>query len=174
MGSQDTWIDLMLLNESKALAVISDSLDKYYSLLTDIGADIYDSCIKDFYSKYTPSSYKRHGNLAGENLYRANKISYDGYTTNFILDEYSLLPYGKHDKRDEVLDYVTRGLRGGKLKNSPEFPMKWYTSYPNSYSRYRGVWQSSQIILGDILREFVKTGIRDTIHIAADMIRKKI
>ena len=90
------------------------------------------------------------------------------------MDEYSLWPYGKHDKREEVLEFVVSGLRGGPLVHTPDFPMDWYTSYPNAYSKYGHLWKSSKIILGDILREFVQTGIEDTIHLAVDMIDRKI
>ena len=61
-------------------SLINSSLDEYYQLLANVGMDIYDSCIKDFYSQYFPYVYKRHGNLSGFNLYNANEIFYDGDT----------------------------------------------------------------------------------------------
>ena len=174
MASNDIWTELMLKNDSQALSIFSSSLDKYYQLLEDVGRDIYDSCIHEFYSLYTPRSYKRHGYLSGRNLYRANTLYYDGNTIHTVFDEYQLLPYGKDDKREMVFEFVATGLRGGPLPKAPEFPMEWYTSYPNAYSKYKNIWKSSQVILADILSEFVATGIQDTIHIAVDMIVKKI
>lgn len=174
MASNDIWTELMLKNDSQALSIFSSSLDRYYQMLADIGKDIYNSCIKDFYSQYSPRVYKRHRSLAGSNLYRANETGYDGYTTNVILDEYNLLPYGKNDKREEVFAFVLAGLRGGPLPKCPDFPMEWYTSYPNAYSRYGKLWQSSKIILEDILIEFLETGLQDTIHLAVGMIAQKV
>lgn len=174
MGSKGTWTNLMALNDSKVLSIFSSALDEYYRLLANVGMDIYDSCIKDFYSQYSPRSYKRHGNISGFNLYKANEIFYDGDTVNVVLDEYNLLPYGKHDKREEVFEFVLAGLRGGPLPKAPEFPMEWYTSYPNAYSRYRNIWQSSEIVLENILDDFCENAIRDTLSIAVGMIANKV
>ena len=174
MGSKNLWTDLMALSDAKLNSVLGSSLDKYYQLLANIGMDIYDSCIRDFYSQYRPKFYKRHGHLAGKNLYSANDIFYDGDTVNVILDEYNLLPYGKHDKREEVFEFVLAGLRGGPLPKNPEFPMDWYTSYPNAYSRYRSEWQSSEVVLKDILDDFCANVVRDTLPIAINYIAEKI
>lgn len=174
MGSNGLWSELLQLNDSKLKSIINSALNEYYQLLADIGMDIYDSCIKDFYNQYSPRVYKRHGVLAGYNLYRANQISYNGETVNVLLDEYNLLEYGKHDKREEVFAFVLAGLRGGPLPKNPDFPMDWYTSYPNAYSRYGNIWQSSEIILQDILDDFCQNIINDTLHIAINNIAKQI
>ena len=169
MGSKGLWTELMQLSDSKLNSVIGSALDEYYQLLANVGMDIYDSCIQ-----YSPRIYKRHGNLSGFNLYKANEIFYDGNTVNVLLDEYNLLPYGKHDKREEVFAFVLAGLRGGPLPKRPDFPMEWYTSYPNTYSRYRSIWQSSAIILEDILDDFCENAVNDTLQIVISNIAKKI
>ena len=174
MGTNGMWAELMSLNDAKLNSVISSSLDEYYQLLANVGMDIYDSCIKDFYSQYPPRVYKRHGNLSGFNLYSANEIFYDGDTVNVVLDEYNLLPYGKHDKREIVFEFVLAGLRGGPLPKRPDFPMDWYTSYPNAYSRYRNIWQSSAVILQDILDDFCENAVNDTLSIVINNIARKI
>ena len=174
MNSNGLWYELMALSDSKLNSIINSALDEYYRLLANIGMDIYDSCIKDFYSQYSPKVYKRHGHLVGKNLYSANEIFYDGDTVNMVLDEWNLLPYGKHDKRDIVFEFVLAGLRGGPLPRRPDFPMDWYTSYPNAYSRYRNIWQSSEIILVNILDDFCANVINDTLPIVINNIAKKI
>lgn len=174
MGSKSLWAEIMQLSDAKLNSVINSSLDEYYQLLANIGMDIYDSCIKDFYSQYFPYVYKRHGNLSGFNLYNANEIVYDGSTVNVVLDEYNLLPYGKHDKREEVFGFVLAGLRGGPLPKRPDFPMEWYTSYPNAYSRYRGMWSSSEVVLQDILDDFCANVVNDTLPIVISKIAGKI
>lgn len=174
MGSNGLWVDLMQLSDAKLNSVINSSLDEYYNLLANVGMDIYDSCIKDFYRQYTPSVYKRHGRPAGFNLYKANEIFYDDDTVNVVLDEYNLLPYGKHDKRDTVFEFVLAGLRGGPLPKRPDFPMDWYTSYPNEYSRYKNIWSSSEIILENILDDFCANVVNDTLPIVISMIAKKV
>jgi hypothetical protein len=174
MSSKGLWYELMALSDSKLNSIINSALDEYYRLLANVGMDIYDSCIKDFYSQYNPKVYKRHNYLAGKNLYSANEIFYDGDTVNMVLDEWNLLPYGKHDKRDIVFEFVLAGLRGGPLPRRPDFPMDWYTSYPNEYSRYRNVWQSSEIILVNILDDFCANVVNDTLPIVVNNIAKKI
>lgn len=174
MGSKGLWSELMQLSDTKLNSVINASLDEYYQLLANVGMDVYDSCIKDFYRQYSPRVYKRHGNLSGFNLYKANDIFYNGDTVNVLLDEYNLLPYGKHDKREEVFAFVLAGLRGGPLPKRPDFPMEWYTSYPNTYSRYHNIWQSSAIILEDILDDFCESAVNDTLSIVIGNIAKKI
>lgn len=174
MSSKGLWAELMSLSDSKLNSVINSAIDEYYRLLANIGMDIYDSCIKDFYSQYTPLVYKRHGAPAGKNLYLANDIGYDGDTVNVLLDEYNLLPYGKHDKREIVFEFVLAGLRGGPLPRRPDFPMDWYTSYPNRFSRYHNIWSSSEIILENILDDFCENVVNDTVHIVISNIAKKV
>ena len=174
MGSKGLWSELMSLNDAKLSSIINSALDDYYQLLAEIGMDIYNSCIKDFYKQYTPQVYKRHGYLAGANLYQANKIAYDGNTVHTVLDEYQLWEYGKNDNRDIVFDFVLAGLRGGPLPKRPDFPMDWYTSYPNEYSRYHNIWSSSAVILVDILDDFCANVVNDTLHIVINNIAKKI
>ena len=174
MSSNGLWADLMQLGDAKLNSVIKSAIDEYYETLFNVASDIYDSCIHDFYDQYTPRVYKRHGNLSGENLYRANNIFDDGNTVNITLNEWSLMPYGKHDKRDIVFEFVLAGLRGGPFPNRLDFPMDWYTTYPNAYSRYGDVWQSSENILQYILDDFCANVVSDTLHIVVNNIAKKI
>jgi hypothetical protein len=174
MGSKGLWAELMNISDAKLKSVLKSSISEYYQLLAEVGFDIYNSCIRDFYSQYRPKVYKRHGDLSGVNLYDANKIFYDGNTVNIILNEYELRPYGKHDKHEEVFEFVLAGLRGGPLPKHPEFPMDWYTSYPNEYSKYRNIWQTSEIILVDILDDFCANVVKDTLPIVINNISRKI
>lgn len=174
MGKEGLWTRLMLANESKQIAAINRAVQQYFALLSEIAADIYDSCIRDFYSQYTPLVYKRHGQLSGFNLYRANQVSFDGESLRLLIDESYLLPYGKNDNRDIVLDFVLAGLRGGPLPKRPDWPMDWYTTYPNSYSKYRSIWQSSGVILEDILDDFISNVVDDTYSIFIDFVEKNI
>lgn len=174
MGQEGLWTRLMLANESKQSSVINKAIRQYFTLLADVASDIYDSCIKDFYKQYTPQVYKRHGNPSGFNLYRANQVSFDGDVLNFLIDEDYLLPYGKHDKRDIVLEFVLAGLRGGPLPKRPDFPMDWYTTYPNSHSKYHHVWQSSEVVLENILDDFIDNVVDDTYQIFINYVEKNI
>lgn len=174
MSKDGLWMSLMLASESKQRMVINNAIQKYFALLANVAADIYDSCIKDFYSQYTPTVYKRHGNLAGFNLYQANQVSFNGDTLRFLIDEDYLLPYGKHDKRDIVLEFVLAGLRGGPLPKRPDWPMDWYTSYPNDYSKYHNIWQSSGVVLENILDDFIENVVDDTYEIFIHFVKQNI
>lgn len=174
MGKEGLWTRLMLANESKQRAAINNAIQQYFTLLASIASDIYDSCIKDFYKQYNPMVYKRHGNPAGFNLYNANQVSFDGNTLNFLIDEDYLLPYGKNDKRDIVLEFVLAGLRGGPLPKRPDWPMDWFTSYPNAYSRFHSIWQSSEVVLENILDDFIENVVDDTYPIFITYVEKYI
>lgn len=174
MSKDGLWTRLMLASESKQRAVINRAINQYFTLLSNIAADIYDSCIKDFYKQYTPTVYKRHGDLAGFNLYNANQVSFDGNVLRFLIDEDYLLPYGKHDKRDIVLSFVLAGLRGGPLPKRPDWPMDWYTSYPNAHSKYHHIWSSSSVVLEDILDDFIDNVVDDTQHIFISYVEKNL
>ena len=134
MSKDSLWTRLMLAKESKQRTAINTAIQQYFTLLADVASDIYDSCIKDFYKQYSPTVYKRHGKIAGDNLYNANRVSFDGDTLRFLIDEDYLSPYGKDDKRDIVLEFVLAGLRGGPLPKRPDWPMEWFTSYPNAFT----------------------------------------
>lgn len=174
MGKDSLWTRLMLANESKQAAAINQAIQQYFHLLSEVASDIYDSCIKDFYKQYHPKTYKRHGNLAGFNLYNANQVSFDGNTLNFLLDEDYLLPYGKHGKQEIVFEFVLSGLRGGPLPRSLDWPMEWYTTYPNAYSRYKNIWNSSEIILENILDDFIDNVVDDTYQVFIQYVEKYI
>lgn len=174
MSKGSLWDRLMLASGSKQSRAINAAVQEYFTLLEAIASDIYDSCIKDFYRQYSPTVYKRHGSLAGRNLYQANRVSFDGDVLNFLIDEDYLEPYGKDDKRDIVLEFVLAGLRGGPLPRRPDWPMEWFTSYPNAYSRYRGVWKSSEIILENILDDFIDNVVDDTYQFFITYVEKYI
>lgn len=174
MGKDSLWTRLMLLSDAKLKSVIYSSIDEYYQMLANIATDIYDSCIQDFYSQYMPRKYKRHGDIKGFNLYSANQTFYDGDTVNVVINEDNLMSYGKHDKREIVLDFVLAGLRGGPLPQLPDWPQEWYTTYPNAYSKYKGIWQSSEVVLEGILNDFCSNVVNDTLWIVLQSISKKI
>ena len=151
---------LAQMSDSKMSATIDKAVEAYFYILLDIVNDIYDSCIEDYYSGYTPIFYDRHGNIEGFNLYSANSNNFsDGYL-HITTDASKLEPY-KGGDADSILGYVEHGKRGGPAIKG--WPKRWYTSYPNSYSSYH-VWYSSYDTIEKIMEDFQRnafTGTRD-------------
>lgn len=167
-------LKLLDLDKGKRDAVITSAVDDYLKILYTIASDIYDSCIADFYIKYTPKVYDRHGNVEGFNLYQANEITYNDLNLNVLIDENSLLPYGnEEDKREYVLSSVMRGLRGVGSSKLKGWPKHWRTSYPNSFSKQAGLWSSNKRTLNGILNDFIENAFKDTKNIFwATVLRK--
>lgn len=172
---------LLALDKTKRDAIILHSVDDYFKVLYVIASDIYDSCIEDFYIKYTPKIYDRHGNLEGFNLYKANRISYENFYLNVFIDSEQLLPYDKtndeyKDKRDYVLNSVMRGVRGSKSgkKKIPGWPKPWRTCYPNTFSRHAGLWSSSKRTLNGIFDDFIENAMTDMENIFWEIVSGKI
>ena len=167
-------LKLLDLDKGKRDAVIASAVDDYLKILYTIASDIYDSCIADFYIKYTPKVYDRHGNIEGFNLYQANEITYNDLNLNVLIDENSLLPYGnEEDKREYVLSSVMRGLRGVGSSKLKGWPKHWRTSYPNSFSKQAGLWSSDKRTLNGILNDFIENAFKDTENIFwATVLRK--
>lgn len=165
MAANDVYKKLLLASDEEAAYAISAGFDDYMSRIHSIACDIYDSCIKDYYASYQPTSYKRHGYPEGMNLYNANNISDDDGGFNISFDPNKLWPYyGKKGKiiRKKVLDNVMDGLRGtGMRKCQEEWPMDWYTSYPNEYSDYDD-WESNYNTMDGIFKDFVSNVLKDT------------
>lgn len=175
MASQDIKLRLLKLDRSKRHAVISSAVDIYMRILFNIADDIYDSCIADYYNGYEPTSYKRHGNISGFNLYLANSISYQNNYLSVDIMEDKLLPYGKKTSREDVFENVITGKRGtGMGGKRAGWPRKWSTSYPNSYSRYRGVWSSGSNTIQGIYADFFQNGIKDTAELFWQCVDKLI
>lgn len=182
MDSVDVAIRLLDLNKDKRNSIIASSVDEYLRFLYAIASDIYDSCIEDFYFKYTPEVYTRHEDLVGFNLYQANEISYKDLYVNVFIDSTQLLPYGEEDESDEdkkkkkdyVLNTVMKGIRGPKKSKVPGWPKRWRTSYPNQFSRYQGMWKSSKKTLNGILNEFIEKAMEDLDYILWEIISNKI
>ncbi len=157
---------------------VTDSIKEYADIIYNIANDIYDSCIQEYYASYKPKVYKRHGDLGGFNLYRANSFEFDGT----ILTDFdggnpdALLKYGtRNDIRDEVLAAVISGKRGIKVRKSPpaehKWPMGWDTSYPNQYSQY-DYWSSNANTIKDIINDFENNIIDDTSDLLEKIIDK--
>ena len=161
MQNREVLMQLLFMDERDAEMAINSAFREYAAYLADIYNDIYSSCIQVYYSTYPPRVYKRHGDPDGFNLYSASDIYASDLLVNMTLDAWSLLPYGKHDKRDIVLDGVLNGLRGGPLPKLPEWPMDWHASYPNEFSQYED-WSSSKSTLDGILKDFAKNGVKHT------------
>lgn len=163
MANRDRIIEdiytLWISGEKKHVAsVLAEADNRVDELIYEIGVDIYKSCIKDYYNQYTPTTYKRHGDLKGFNLYYAADDfeinDYEIAVGNDELDATNLLKYpGKRgsQKRHQVLKGVINGLRGNRAVNG--FPMDFTTSYPNEYSDY-SYWYSSKHTIYDIFDEF--------------------
>lgn len=154
--------------KSLVTTAYNKAMNEYTDIIVGIANDIYDSCIKQYYASYQPKVYKRHGNLEGFNLYRANSFEFNGT----ILTDFNggnpeaLLKYGtKEDIRERVLDAVLSGQRGIKVRKSPpaanRWPMGWVASYPNEHSQYN-YWSSNAATIEDIINDFELHIIEDT------------
>ena len=179
MDATSVALKLLGLNKSKREAIIASSVDDYFKILYAVASDIYDSCIEDFYVKYTPTVYTRHGNLEGFNLYKANQISYENFYLNVFLDSDQLLPYGKidddhEDRREYVLSSVMKGIRGPKGSKIPGWPKHWRTSYPNHFSRNAGLWSSKKRTLDGILNDFIENAMTDMDYVFWQIVSSKI
>ena len=160
---------------------IKKAMDEYVDVIWELANDIYNSCITQYYATYIPTVYKRHGNIEGFNLYRANSFTLD--EENMILDDFdggnpeALLKYGaKSDIRDEVLAAVLSGQRGIKVRQSPpakhRWPMRWIASYPNKYSQY-SYWSSGAHTIEEIIDDFETNIIDDTEDLLNKIIDKQ-
>ena len=157
----------------------------YGDIIYKIADDIFDSCIAHFYASYTPTAYTRHGDKKGFNLYRLNDISFDGSRFRIGFDEDFLLKYGTtKDIREEVMNAVFAGLRGHEgMSRNPvptddnpepnEWPMEWYTSYPNKFSQY-SYWKSKYNTMDEIFYDFVQNVIDDTENLFWDTLNKYV
>lgn len=155
------------------------AINEYVDIIWNIANDIYDSCIEQYYSTYTPKAYKRHGNIEGFNLYRANSFTLD----DMVLEDFdggdpeNLLMYGaKRDIREEVLAAVLSGKRGITVRPSPparfKWPRGWIASYPNNYSKYN-YWSSSASTIEEIIDDFETNIINDTSDLLDKLIDKQ-
>lgn len=178
MTDNDMIETLLFMDAAKRRTVIEESSKLYFNDLSDIAADIYDSCIEDYYAKYEPIQYGRHGDKKGFNLYSANDIYFNEEVYNLSLDfdPNKLLKYydGKkgREKRDKVLKSVMFGLRGTMSKKTPPgWPQPWRTTYPNKYSKYN-LWKSSGTTMFDIYKEFMNRVMDDTVNLWYDYIKK--
>jgi hypothetical protein len=160
MATKDIALKLLALDKGRRAAIVAKATQTYMQILYRIANDIYDSCIADFYSGYIPTSYTRHGNIEGFNLYLANDIFMQNGYLGIEISESNLLPYGKKTSKRKVFNSVVNGLRGGPGVTG--FPMDWDTSYPNSYSMYKGVWSSSGNTIQSIYSDFFENVIKDT------------
>lgn len=166
------------MDAAKRKTIIEEASKIYMKDLSNIAADIYDSCIEDYYAQYVPIKYGRHGDITGFNLYRANDIYFNEETYNMSLDfdPSKLLKYydGKRgrEKRDKVLKSVMSGLRGTKSnKTPPGWPQPWRTTYPNRYSKYN-LWKSSGTTMFEIYKEFMSNVMSDTSNLWYSYIQK--
>ena len=169
---------LLSMDATRRRTIIEEASGAYMRDLSNIAADIYDSCIEDYYAQYEPIKYTRHGNKKGFNLYRANNVNYDETTYNLDIDfdPNKLLRYydGKRnrEKRDKVLKTVMAGLRGaGSSKSPPDWPQEWFTSYPNEYSSY-SIWYSRGGTMNAIFENFMNNVMHDTTHLFYNYIKK--
>lgn len=175
MNAESVAMRLLTLDSGARYAVITNAVNDYFKILYSIASDIYDSCIEEYYFQYTPTVYNRHGNIEGFNLYNANEIAYSDLKLQLKIDSGQLLPYkGKGDKREKVLSSVMSGLRGGKLKHVSGWPKSWRASYPNRFSRYGGVWSSSEKTMYTIYDDFVDNVIKDTKDLFWTLVSQKI
>ena len=161
MSVDSTLFSLIQMDDSKIVSILRSAIKVYGKMLYEVANDIYHSCIEDYYNGYTPSSYTRHGNIEGFNLYLATNNSLSGGRLIIDTNASNLKSY-KGCSRDKVLSNVLNGLRGTGLRKSQyEWPMNWSTSYPNSYSTYT-FWYSRGDTIEEIMQDFVDNVLDDT------------
>ena len=167
------------ITKKQIQSLVAEAYDKamneYVDIIVGIANDIYNSCIEQYYATYTPKVYKRHGQIEGFNLYRANSFELEGT----VLDDFdggnpeALLKYGaRKDIREEVLQAVLSGKRG-ITKRPSGWPRNWIASYPNEYSQY-SYWQSNFHIMEDIIADFESNIIADTQQLKSKLFDKYI
>ena len=166
MSKRDIIYQLLQLDERSIVDVVNNAFAAYAQFFADVYDDIYRSCIKLYYSTYTPKVYDRHGYPEGKNLYQAASIFADGDDINVDLESSYLWPYysGKSntDRRSVVLRRVMTGKRGGPLGSLRGYwPTTWRASYPNQFSRF-SVWKSNKTTLAGILEDWSKNGSKAT------------
>lgn len=174
--NEDTLVRLLQMDRSAVYSIFKSAWSEYMMYLANMASDIYHSCIADYYDKYYPEVYDRHGDRSGFNLYAANLISSFTTDIDIDIDPFELLSYkGKGEKRDVVLKGVMNGIRGvGSSKNAASgWPRSWTTSYPNRFSNY-GDWQSSATTIDDILDDFLENALDDTIDYLLDAFLSRV
>ena len=178
MAAENVFMALIMKHDKNDIQrIINNGTNDYGKLLENIASDIYDSCIQDYYAKYDPLVYTRHGDSVGSNLYQANAIQLTGSMLKIDFDENNLSRYGTSDDiRATVLNNVMNGIRGSKVrtKTRQKWPMEWRTSYPNNFSIYRSIWSSSESTIDSIFDDFVANVLEDTYDVLWDIISKYI
>lgn len=168
---------LLNMNAAQRAKVFKNAVFEYGEILSSIYNDIYESCIKVYYSSYEPSVYKRHGDLAGFNLYSGFYSGVHNLRVDAQYDSGNLLPYGRGVSSEQVLNAVVNGQRGVKHRVVPRtgsvWPKSWAVSYPNQYSQY-GIWQSSGDTIESILDDFDENGVAATSEIFWSLVAQNI
>ena len=191
MSKEGIWQELILYHDKSEIDYILElAMNEYAEELVDIATDIYDSCIKQFYSSYEPHIYDRHGDISGYNLFYASDIGYSNLVVDMSFRPENLLPYykmkkmsdgtyvpGKFEddsKRAKVLGSVLKGIRARRSPKTPaDFPMTWEASYPNEYSR-RFDWASGFSTMNKIFDDFCENAEKDTNYMFWDILQKYV
>lgn len=165
---------LCSLPKNKMETAIYKAVDEYAMFIADIYNDIYESCIKVFYSSYTPKKYTRHGDIVGFNLYSgfASQVMDAKIEAQYLAGD--LLSY-RGISKEEVLHNVVNGQRGSKARDSVDgpWPRSWDTKYPNAYSKH-SIWKSKAGTIEEILEDFDNTGGEGTANIFWEILEKYI
>lgn len=169
MSRENTIRKLLTMNDNEIESVMRRAWKKYTELINNIAHDIYKSCIQEFYSKYKPIKYKRHGYPEGKNLYQADDIQITESTLRIKTAAEQLWKYGgRDDKRDKVLTAVMNGKRGTKTrtKTNLDWPQPWETTYPNKFSDFFQ-WEAADDLttMNEIMTYFVDNVLEDTKYI---------
>ena len=180
MNTDEVLMRFIQMDKSSRDSILRCVVDDYAEYIYHIAEDIYDSCIQDFYDQYTPMRYDRHGNLSGFNLYSGKNFFYSNLWLDIQFDPDNLLPYYKmrktssgdyvqgaeelEDKRAYVLGSVMTGVRARRSPRTPAwFPMRWRTSYPNSFSEMYD-WTSSKTTISSIFDDFCENVVNETTY----------
>ena len=174
MNPSDVFAAFCSIPESKRKSALESAVREYALLLSEIYNDIYESCIKVFYSSYKPEKYKRHGDIVGFNLYSGFYSQVGDLRIEAMYVANEMLSY-RGISREEVLNNVVNGQRGSKARDAKDgpWPRNWSTSYPNTYSKY-SIWESSADTIETILDDFDNTAGEQTANIFWEILSKYI
>jgi hypothetical protein len=165
--------------QSLVAEAYDNAMNEYVDIIVRIANDIYDSCIEQYYATYKPKVYRRHRDIEGFNLYRANSFPDPEEFNGTVLNDFdggypeNLLKYGaREDIREEVLKAVLSGKRGITPRPSG-WPKNWIASYPNEYSQYN-YWSSNFHTMNEIIADFEANIIEDTKKLKSKLFDKYI
>ena len=177
MDPTNVLVALCRVDGHKRTVAIRRAIYEYADILVSVYNDIYESCIKVYYSSYNkPIAYTRHQDIVGFNLYSAFSAEVLNTRIDAMYMPENLLGYRGNVTREQVHDAVVHGQRGIESRNMPRtgiWPKSWSVKYPNSYSQC-SIWKSSANTIDTIINDFEANCINDTSHIFFQLLAESI